>query len=304
MAKRSHPACADVMEFLAELGEPRAARHSVSVRAVYQDACHLLHGQGVQNEPREVLAQIPGLDVIEIEDAGMCCGSGGVYNVLQPTPGLELGLRKANSIDKVMPEIVLSPNPGCRIQLEAAARGTGVLLESSTSHRGGRRQHPWKTCPLARVLSRPVHRPTVGHVPGARIRERQTRAHEELAVIRSPTIQQLRGISAELGLELADDLLTEIQASFAGSIASYERIDRLEEPSLPVRYLRSDIRRPERDENPLNAWYWRCSIPGAPSGLLAGKTVAVKDNICVAGVPMMNGSSVLGGTSPSSTLPW
>ena len=79
----------------------------------------------------------------------------------------------------------------------------------------------------------------------------------------------------------------------AGSIASYARLDELVEPKLPVKYPRDPGYRPPAEENPYNAWYWKTHIVGAESGILAGERVAVKDNICVAGVPMMNGSRVL-----------
>ena len=70
------------------------------------------------------------------------------------------------------------------------------------------------------------------------------------------------------------------------------------EPKLPVKYPRAPGYRPSPEENPHNAWYWKTDIKGAPSGVLAGKRVAIKDNICVAGVPMMNGSRVLEGYVP------
>src|SRR5262249_31680876 len=72
----------------------------------------------------------------------------------------------------------------------------------------------------------------------------------------------------------------------------------LAEPKLPVKYPRAPGYRPSAEENPFNAWYWKTDIKGAPKGLLAGKKVAIKDNICVAGVPMMNGSQLLEGYVP------
>ena len=79
---------------------------------------------------------------------------------------------------------------------------------------------------------------------------------------------------------------------------SYARLDQLTAPSLPVNYPRSTGYRPQPEDNPLGAWYWRCEINGAAEGILAGKTVAIKDNVCVAGIPMMNGTSVLEGYVP------
>src|SRR4029077_11065661 len=83
-----------------------------------------------------------------------------------------------------------------------------------------------------------------------------------------------------------------------GAMASYARLDELSEPKLAVKYPRLPGYRPTPEENKLNAWYWKTDIKGSGKGVLAGKTVAVKDNICVAGVPMMNGSRVLEGYVP------
>src|SRR5881392_222749 len=84
----------------------------------------------------------------------------------------------------------------------------------------------------------------------------------------------------------------------SAGIESYRRIDQLTEPTLAVRYPRTGGYRPSADENPLNAWYQKCTIKGTSSGILAGKRIAIKDNVCVAGVPMMNGSSALEGYVP------
>src|SRR5947207_10707467 len=81
-------------------------------------------------------------------------------------------------------------------------------------------------------------------------------------------------------------------------LESYRRIDQLTQPALPVSYQRAGGYRHPAEENPLNAWYQQCSIKGAASGPLTGKRIAIKDNVCVAGVPMMNGSSVLEGYVP------
>ena len=116
--------------------------------------------------------------------------------------------------------------------------------------------------------------------------------------VQLPTIDDLAELAAdyELSLELED--LESFQGLMAGNLASYNRLDELAEPSLPVAYPRSPGFRPQPEDNPLNAWYWRSEIKGAPSGPLLGKTVAIKDNVCVAGVPMMNGSHVLEGYVP------
>jgi amidase len=113
-----------------------------------------------------------------------------------------------------------------------------------------------------------------------------------------PTLQDLASIADSLSFTLSEQDLESFRELMTGSLASYARLDELTEPSLPVKYPRTPGYRPQPEANPLNAWYWRTEIKGAPSGLLAGKTVAIKDNVCVAGVPMMNGCSVLEGYVP------
>ncbi len=114
----------------------------------------------------------------------------------------------------------------------------------------------------------------------------------------SPTVEELSTIAKQYHLNLDPEDLKVFQEVITGSMESYRRVAELEEPKLPVKYPRDTGHRPLAEENPLNAWYWRCSIKGARSGKLAGKKVALKDNICVAGIPMMNGSAVLEGFVP------
>ena len=116
--------------------------------------------------------------------------------------------------------------------------------------------------------------------------------------VQLPTIDDLAELAAEYELSLELEDLESFQGLMAGNLASYDRLDELTEPSLPVAYPRSPGCRPQPEDNPLNAWYWRSEITGAASGPLLGKTVAIKDNVCVAGVPMMNGSHVLEGYVP------
>lgn len=116
--------------------------------------------------------------------------------------------------------------------------------------------------------------------------------------IKYPTLDDLADIAAGYGLELTDEDLESFRGLMAGMVESYARLDQLTEPSLPVAYPRTPGVRPEPEDNPLGAWYWRTDIKGAASGPLAGKTLAIKDNVCVAGVPMMNGSAILEGYTP------
>ena len=116
--------------------------------------------------------------------------------------------------------------------------------------------------------------------------------------VRLPTIEQILEIANDHGLHLTDEDAASFRGLMAGPVASYQRLDELVEPRPRVRYPRDPGYRPASEENPYNAWYWKCEIKGASEGVLAGKRVAVKDNICVAGVPMMNGSQLLEGYVP------
>lgn len=116
--------------------------------------------------------------------------------------------------------------------------------------------------------------------------------------VKSPTLDELAHIADSYAFHLTEYDLESFQGLMDGMMASYARLDALTEPTLPVTYARTPGYRPQPEDNPLGAWYWRTEVKGAPSGLLAGKTIALKDNICLAGVPMMNGSSVLEGYVP------
>ncbi|XP_070558579.1 amidase-like isoform X1 [Ptychodera flava] len=105
-------------------------------------------------------------------------------------------------------------------------------------------------------------------------------------------------IAHKFNLDVTTEELQQYQDRIALSCKAFDMVDSLPEPLLPVKYPRTPGYRPRPEENKLNAWYWRCDIKGADTGKLAGKTLAIKDNIPVAGVPMMNGSYVLEGYVP------
>jgi glycolate oxidase iron-sulfur subunit len=117
----------DVAELLAELG-PRAERHPVELTAAYHDACHLGHAQGVRAQPRELLRGIPGLDLREIPEGDVCCGSAGVWNILEPDPARALGDRKAANVSSTGAALLVTANPGCLMQIDAALRRAGRPL--------------------------------------------------------------------------------------------------------------------------------------------------------------------------------
>jgi len=117
-------------------------------------------------------------------------------------------------------------------------------------------------------------------------------------ILRKPPLTELNRIAKSYDLVLSQDDLTSFRNLMDGVLASYRRLDQFAEPTLPVKYQRDPGYRPPAAENRLNAWYWKCSIKGAQSGPLAGKKIAIKDNVCVAGIPMMNGTNVLEGYVP------
>jgi glycolate oxidase iron-sulfur subunit len=109
----------DVHEFLADVGIT-AELHPITdgpLPLVYQDACHLLHGQKISVQPRQVLKQIPHVQIREPIDGALCCGSAGVYNMLQPEVAEELGQMKAQNLVNTGAQLIASPNPGCSLQI-------------------------------------------------------------------------------------------------------------------------------------------------------------------------------------------
>ncbi|MGK7954485.1 MAG: (Fe-S)-binding protein [Crocosphaera sp.] len=110
----------DIQEFLAEieLTTPLSPVSDDNLPLVYQDACHLLHGQKISLQPRQLLKQIPGITLKEPVDAALCCGSAGVYNMLQPDIADELGKQKVNNLMNTGAKLIASPNPGCSLQIK------------------------------------------------------------------------------------------------------------------------------------------------------------------------------------------
>jgi glycolate oxidase iron-sulfur subunit len=94
----------------------------------YHDACHLGHAQGVRAQPRELLRGIPGLDLREIPEGDVCCGSAGVWNILEPDPARALGDRKAANVSSTGAALLVTANPGCLMQIDAALRRAGRPL--------------------------------------------------------------------------------------------------------------------------------------------------------------------------------
>jgi glycolate oxidase iron-sulfur subunit len=116
--------CRDVAEFLVDLG-PRAQRHPLLMRVAYHDSCHLQHAQRVRTQPRELLRQIPGLELLELAEGPLCCGSAGIYNLVQPKTANQLADRKADLIVPLAPDAVATGNIGCLLQIGSALARQG-----------------------------------------------------------------------------------------------------------------------------------------------------------------------------------
>ena len=99
----------------------------------YHDACHLGHAQGVRAQPRELLRGIPGLELREIADADLCCGSAGIYNLLNPVAARELGDRKAANVLRTRAQLLVTANPGCLMQVASSVeRADGRIALAHT----------------------------------------------------------------------------------------------------------------------------------------------------------------------------
>jgi len=117
----------DAGEYLAHVGLV-ARPGTLRVRAAYDDPCHLLHGQKIKDQPRELLAAIPGLELVPLVEADMCCGSAGTYNVTQPVLSQALLDRKMSNVLASGAELLITANPGCQMQLEAGVHASGARV--------------------------------------------------------------------------------------------------------------------------------------------------------------------------------
>jgi glycolate oxidase iron-sulfur subunit len=117
----------DVSEWLVELG-PVAARHPLDISVAYHDACHLAHAQGIRTAPRDLLSAVPGVELREIAEAAICCGSAGVYNILEPDAAAQLGARKAANVAATDADVLVTANPGCLMQIRAALDDRGTPM--------------------------------------------------------------------------------------------------------------------------------------------------------------------------------
>lgn len=119
----------DVCEFLAGL-PPRARRHPIAERAAVHDPCHLAHAQRIRRQPRELLAAIPGLTLCDVPGVESCCGSAGIYNLVQPESANEIGARKIEDVLRTGARVLVSANPGCTLHMQRLLRERGEPLKA------------------------------------------------------------------------------------------------------------------------------------------------------------------------------
>jgi glycolate oxidase iron-sulfur subunit len=110
---------------VSEVVKPVPGRTRRTLRVVYQDACHLAHGQRIRAQPRALLRAIEGVVLVDIEDAERCCGSAGIYNLTHPEVSRELQQDKVRKILDAAPDVIVSGNPGCMLQIAAGLRAAG-----------------------------------------------------------------------------------------------------------------------------------------------------------------------------------
>jgi glycolate oxidase iron-sulfur subunit len=141
----------DVSQVLTSFDGPRAARQPMHLKVAYHDACHLGHAQRVRREPRQLVESIPGVTLVPLAEGDICCGSAGIFNLVQPAMAADLGRRKAACIVDTAPDLVVTSNPGCILQLRAALTEKGhaipvlhlvELLDASIAGRPLQRPEP------------------------------------------------------------------------------------------------------------------------------------------------------------------
>ncbi|MBI3844147.1 MAG: (Fe-S)-binding protein, partial [Planctomycetes bacterium] len=118
----------DVSELLASIELPPMP-HRVSRRVAYHDACHLAHGQKIVREPRQLLRRIPGVELVALRDSDQCCGSAGIYNVVEYESAMQVLERKIDCIAEAKPDVVAAGNPGCLLQIVVGAKRRGLRIE-------------------------------------------------------------------------------------------------------------------------------------------------------------------------------
>ena len=215
-----------------------------------------------------------------------------------------LGVKKANSIDRMKVIEALESNisytgPAGKTAIDPQTHHCSLDVYIAEARTGSSR---W---------SRAIRSSRRGHRRGVRsqeeaerqpaVRDRRQGVGREGGLVASaklPTPDELKAVGRQLGMTLSDADVAFFLETMGGSVAAYHALEAMVDPMPVVKYPRTPGYRPEGAENKYNAWYYKSEVKGAPNGKLKGKRVALKDNVCLAGVPMMNGASTLEGYVP------
>lgn len=126
-AKAFSAKCRDISELVAEFGL-ESPSNPIRMRIAYHDSCHLQHAQGIRTQPRQLLSAIPGLETLELPESAICCGSAGIFNLIEPEPARQLADRKAQHIIQSGAQALVSANPGCLLHIASGLRRAGHPL--------------------------------------------------------------------------------------------------------------------------------------------------------------------------------
>ena len=296
-----------------------------NLRFAYQD-----HGQGTEeNTLAKVLADFPRLDPLLGREGGAL--SGGEQQLLalarclmgapdfllldEPTEGIQpsiieemaetlLSLREKRGLSILLVEqnFDFIADLSDRVLVLERGRISGELSKTELSDQSKVDQFlGFGTARSTRGTAQAVQsHPTQASTPApSTIKEISTFQHSVTNMtIKRPSLAQMRAMAEKFGMSLTDEELTEYNEIMEPYIQAYDRLDATPDNLPPVRYPRSPGRFPDLSENPLNAWYVQTEVHGAMDGPLRGKRIALKDTVCLAGVPMMNGSSIMEGYTP------
>jgi glycolate oxidase iron-sulfur subunit len=119
----------DIHEFLVATGFRQPASSVERSKLTYHESCHLAHGQGIRSAPRQILRAIPGLELVELPESDLCCGSAGIYNILQPEESQKLLDRKTKRVEETAAPLVATGNPGCHLQLARGIQQRGLSVK-------------------------------------------------------------------------------------------------------------------------------------------------------------------------------
>jgi amidase len=245
---------------------------------------HVVHAGG--------LAELLGMGAMRTSRAPVLSAA---RSSVPPSPSGSTRSPPANSAGRVT-------SPGASIQpsttLSPSLRGAPVPVATYGHPSAPPARHAAADGSPRNLVPSPAVRPAAPPHPNQPAAAAPTSRGESMSMVKRPTLEQLKHIVGKLHMSMSDREVGEYLDVLEGTMQAYDRVDQLPDYLPEVRYPRTPGTRPSAAENPLGAWYVKSEVKGAPYGPLAGKRIVLKDNICLAGVPMMNGASSLEGYVP------